>query len=87
MITGDHRGGPVTQSTDRSVERRSRRMCRGLHKTANTVLGDLAKVKGIPKHVVDGWPSTAIRIWGTRKDLRRRLAAAQSLLEMGLVHI
>ena len=63
------------------------RTCRGLHKTANTVLGDLAKVRGIPKHVVDGWPSTAIRIWGTRKDLRRRLAAAQSLLEMGLVHI
>ena len=63
------------------------RTCRGLHKTADTVLGDLAKARGIPKDVVDGWPSTAIRIWGTRKDLRQRLAATQSLLEMGLVHI
>lgn len=61
--------------------------CRELHKTADTVLGDLAKAKGIPKDVVDGWPNIAIRIWGTRKDLRRRLAATQSLLEMGLVHI
>lgn len=61
--------------------------CRGLHKTADTVLGDLAKAMGIPRDVVDGWPSTAIRIWGTRKAIRRRLAATQSLLETGLVHI
>ena len=61
--------------------------CRELHKTADTVLGDLAKARGIPRDVVDGWPSIAIRIWGTRKDLRRRLAATQSLLERGLVHI
>ena len=61
--------------------------CRELHKTADTVLGDLAKARGIPRDVVDGWPSIAIRIWGTRKDLRRRLAATQSLLEMGLAHI
>ncbi len=61
--------------------------CRELHKTADTVLGDLAKARGIPRDVVDGWPNIAIRIWGTRKDLRRRLAATQSLLEMGLVHI
>ena len=61
--------------------------CRGLHQTADTVLGDVAKVRGIPRDVVDGWPSTSIRIWGTRKDIRRRLAATQSLLETGLVHI
>ena len=61
--------------------------CRELHKTADTVLGDLAKARGIPRDVVDGWPSIAIRICGTRKDLRRRLAATQLLLEMGLVHI
>ncbi len=60
--------------------------CRELHKTADMVLGDLAKARGIPRDVVDSWPSIAIRIWGTRKDLRR-LAATQSLLEMGLVHI
>lgn len=45
------------------------RTCRELHKTADTVLGDLAKARAIPRHVADGWPSTAIRIWGTRKDL------------------
>ena len=61
--------------------------CRELHKTADTVLGDLAKARGIPKDVVDGWPNIAIRFWGTRKDLRRQLAATQSLLETGLVHI
>ena len=38
------------------------RTCRELHKTADTVFGDLAKARGIPRHVVDGWPSTAIRI-------------------------
>ena len=61
--------------------------CRGLHKTPDTVLGDLAKVRGIPRDVVDGWPGTSFRIWGTRKDTRRRLAATQSPLETGLVHI
>ena len=61
--------------------------CRALHKTSDTVLGDLAKARGIPRSVVDGWPSIAIKIWGTRKDLRRRLAATQSLLEMELIPV
>ena len=60
---------------------------RALLITADTVLGDLAKARGIASDVIDGRPSLAIRIWRTRKDLRRRRAATQSLLEMQLVHV
>lgn len=61
--------------------------CRQLRKPADTFLGDLTEARGIPRDVVDGWSSIAPRIWGTRKDLRRRPAATQSLLEIGSVHI